>query len=176
MPQPTPADGPGQSDAGASPDRWAQRIGMSVLGLAAVACVAGVVLVVVHRSTSATTAAITAMSALGSAAVGGIAGMLSFSGARQAPQPPSAPAGPGISLSPASGTIDAPLTISGSGFSPGETVALQFGTSPLTTATADGNGSFSRASAVPRLASAAYIVTASGQSSGSVAAAQFTIS
>jgi hypothetical protein len=179
MPQPAQPGGQNLSDNDPldTPDPWAQRIGMSVLGGAAVACVAGVVLVVVHHSTESTTAAITAMSSLGSAAVGGIAGMLTFS-ARQRTHG-SAP-GPGltaaISLSPASGSANGPLTITGSGFSPGETVAVQFNTSPLSSAIADGNGSFTKASTAPSLASASYIVTATGQSSSRVAAALFTIS
>jgi hypothetical protein len=163
--------------ADTSPDPLTQHLGVILLGCAALACVAGVVLVVLHHSTTSSTAAIAAVSSLGSAAVGGIAGVLTSSGGRRAQGTAAqgAPAAATVTTDQSSARAGASFSVSGSGFSPGENVTISLGANALVAATADANGSFSQTERVPPVASGAYTITATGQSSGTAAQAQFAV-
>lgn len=165
--------GASQASAGSSgSEPRAQRWGVLFLGLVAVASVTAVVLIVLHRSTSSSTAAITALSTLGSAAVGGIAGMLTSSstvgpsGSRQRAT---------LTLSATSGAQKSVLTVSGSGFGPGEPVNITFGSTSLTGATADANANFTLTQNVPDVPAGPYIVTATGQITSATAMAAFNV-
>jgi large repetitive protein len=80
-----------------------------------------------------------------------------------------------ISIVAPSATPYSVLSISGSGFQPGESVLLIFGLSQATT-TADGTGSFSGTSLmVPNVSGGTYVVLALGQTSGTIAFSYFFV-
>jgi hypothetical protein len=151
----------------------AQRWGVLLLGLVAVACVTALVFVVLHHATDSSTPAITALSTLGSAAVGGIAGMLTSSsaggGLRASRQQAT------ITLSVTSGAAGDPFTVSGSGFGPGEPVAITFGASSLASATADTYGNFTQAQSVPPVSAGPWVVSATGNITSATATTAFNV-
>jgi hypothetical protein len=69
----------------------------------------------------------------------------------------------------------ASLTVSGSGFQPGETVQLSFNGAAVGSATVDTKGAVSVTFVVPSLAPGEYGVDAKGQSSGTTASASYTV-
>lgn len=84
----------------------------------------------------------------------------------------------GVTLNTASGTVGSDLTAAGSGFNANETVNLYFDSatgSPVATATAAGNGTFSKTFPVPTLPGGAHSVIAKGAASGKQATAPFRI-
>ncbi len=84
-------------------------------------------------------------------------------------------ASPTLTIAAAGSTPYSTLTLSGSGFQPGEVVQLIFGLSTATTST-DAQGTFSGATLqVPNVASGLYIVLAIGQSSGATAFSNFYV-
>jgi outer membrane protein assembly factor BamB len=82
-----------------------------------------------------------------------------------------------ITVSPTSGDPGSQTTVSGSGFTPGETVNLAFDAAALTSATADGNGTFTKTVTIPSGATlGAHTLTATGATSNHAASATFTVS
>jgi hypothetical protein len=67
------------------------------------------------------------------------------------------------------------LTLTGSGFQPGEVVQLWFNGATVGSETADTKGGFSAVSTIPTLAPGAYDVTATGQTSGFTVTMPFTV-
>lgn len=88
---------------------------------------------------------------------------------------PVAGAAPLITLDPTSGTMKAAVTVTGSGFTPGGSVAIDFGTVYITTAQADDSGNINTAFNVPVIASGSYPVVASDSGDAGSASATFTV-
>ncbi|MHC4154596.1 MAG: C25 family cysteine peptidase [Planctomycetota bacterium] len=80
-----------------------------------------------------------------------------------------------ITLVPDSGTVGSAFTINGTNFFAGETVNLDFGGTALAPATATVGGSFSAPHNVPAAPDGPTTVTATGQTSGKIATAVFTV-
>ncbi len=80
-----------------------------------------------------------------------------------------------IGLSPASGSAGSTLTVSGDGFSPGETINVTFGGSAVLPATADGTGHFSIDETVPVVGTGKYVVAVKGQTSLIARSARFKV-
>jgi len=80
----------------------------------------------------------------------------------------------GIQLSSYYGQGGIPETITGAGFAPGESVAIDFGGNALGPVTTDANGAFQLATNVPFAASGNKIVRATGHDSLAFASATFT--
>ena len=80
-----------------------------------------------------------------------------------------------VTATPNSGAPGSPFTVTGGGYSPGETVTITLGTATLTPATADGSGNISQPETVPSLAAGGYTITATGQTSFTKATTPFTI-
>jgi hypothetical protein len=174
-----PNTGDQTSDNGSGDDRLAQRIGVILLGGTVLVCIVAVVLLEFHHSTESTTQAITALSALGSAAVGGIAGMLTFSRSHASQISPPTPvqAAPSITLDPDHGAAGTSFQVNGSGFAPGEAVAIQFDSTPLAGATANSSGNIAQNQIVPAAAtSGAHSITATGALNANTARTQITVS
>ncbi len=159
------------ASSGAEPR--AQRWGVLLLGLAALACIIALVFVVLHHASGSSTPAITALSTLGSAAVGGIAGMLT--GSSTGGSLPASRRQATITLSATMGAPASPFTVSGTGFGPGEPINVTFGSTSLTAATADPNGSFTQAQTVPAVAAGPWVVTATGNITSATATAAFSV-
>ena len=83
--------------------------------------------------------------------------------------------GAGITLSATQGAAGSALTVTASGFRPGETVQVTFNGPNVAQGTADTNGSVSVNFTVPSLAPGQYNVVASGQTTGVSQPASFTI-
>lgn len=72
--------------------------------------------------------------------------------------------GPAITVVPASGTVDAPIEISGSGFPPGDTVEITIGGAPFPgPVEVDDAGAFSVAATVPAIEEDTYQVDVAGR-------------
>jgi len=93
---------------------------------------------------------------------------------------------PSLNVSPSSGTPKTPVSVSGAGFSPGETVEITYKTglaSPplvtICTATALSDGSYSCSGTIPPKATAgadsAHKIVAQGLTSGIKATTTFTL-
>jgi len=67
----------------------------------------------------------------------------------------------GASLDQTSGSVGSRLTVSGSGFEPGETVAVDYDNLRVTTATTDNNGAFKTSFNVPLSGSGSHVITVS---------------
>ncbi|MGC9952261.1 MAG: hypothetical protein ABSF64_38450 [Bryobacteraceae bacterium] len=83
-----------------------------------------------------------------------------------------------LTVSPAGGPYQAPLTFDGSGFAAGETVQIYssgVGSALLASATADGGGSFTATARAPLLPWGPRLFFGVGQSSGKLGAANFTV-
>jgi len=81
-----------------------------------------------------------------------------------------------VSVSPVVGPPTTKATATGSGFTAGETVSLTFDTSAAGSAVADSAGNFTQPMLVPKSAQpGAHTVQATGQSSGLLASATFTV-
>ncbi|MGA8764107.1 MAG: PQQ-binding-like beta-propeller repeat protein, partial [Candidatus Sulfotelmatobacter sp.] len=81
-----------------------------------------------------------------------------------------------VLVSPVAGPPTIKIAIVGSGFTPGETVTLTFDLSPAGSATVDPSGNFKQRFAVPKTAQpGAHTVQGTGESSGTVASATFTV-
>jgi hypothetical protein len=83
--------------------------------------------------------------------------------------------GPGLTLSPTQGAAGSELTVSASGYRPGETVQVTFNGTSVGQDTADTNGAVSVKVTVPSLGPGQYTVVATGQTSGASNSATFTI-
>ncbi len=81
---------------------------------------------------------------------------------------------PGLKLSSYYGPGGSDVVIEGSGFVPGEPVALTFGTSSVGNVDADSDGAFSKRTAAPFAAAGEVKVAAKGASSGATATTAFT--
>jgi hypothetical protein len=84
-------------------------------------------------------------------------------------------AGTVLSLSVEQGSPGTSVTVTGSGFQPGETVQVSFNNTVVDSPVADTTGSFSSTFTVPRLDPGDYPIDATGQTSGETASATFTI-
>ena len=73
-------------------------------------------------------------------------------------------------LCPHSGLQGQKFIVSGSGFSPGETIKIRFGTVSLTSVRADATGAFSRTETVPSVTAGTYQVTIAGTASSQLIA------
>jgi len=82
---------------------------------------------------------------------------------------------PGVSLDGYYGFGGSPLTVSGSGFAPGEGVQVMVGSVALPTQTASAMGTFSVATTVPFVAPGSLAVTATGAISGASASTSYTV-
>jgi uncharacterized protein YkwD len=80
-----------------------------------------------------------------------------------------------INLSRSSGSPSSVVTVTGSGFSAGETVRIYWDSTLLTSTTAGSAGSISRNISVPQTVRGSHTVSATGQTSGSSAQAPFTV-
>ena len=81
-----------------------------------------------------------------------------------------------IALHPTSGQPTVRVTVQGAGFGAIEHVDVSFDATPVTTATTDGNGSFSAAFRVPSSATpGVHAVIAKGETSGLRARARFLV-
>lgn len=81
-----------------------------------------------------------------------------------------------VMLGASGGAAGSSTSVSGSGFSPNESVNLSFNGSSLGTVTADANGNISNTIAIPSgLGNGTFAVDATGASSGRIAAATFAI-
>jgi hypothetical protein len=83
--------------------------------------------------------------------------------------------GAALSFNPTQAAPGTSLTVTGSGFQPGETVQLTFNGATVGTSTADTNGGVSFTLTVPTLSAGQYGVTATGQTSGVVVNSTYTI-
>ncbi|HEX8967112.1 MAG TPA: hypothetical protein VF937_04475 [Chloroflexota bacterium] len=81
-----------------------------------------------------------------------------------------------LSFNPPQAAAGTSLTVTGSGFRPGESVQLSFNGAVIGTSTADTNGAFTQTFTVPAtLAAGQYGVTATGQTSGISVNATYTL-
>jgi len=81
-----------------------------------------------------------------------------------------------LALQPSKGAPTTVVQASGSGFAPGETVALTFDATAVGSATSDGGGAFTTTFTVPASATPGkHLVTATGQTSGLHATHRFTV-
>jgi hypothetical protein len=81
---------------------------------------------------------------------------------------------PGMSLDNYYAVGGSAITLSGSGFVAGETIALQFGATALGSVNADTKGAFSFPTQVPFAAAGSKKVTATGATSGAIGSTTFT--
>ncbi len=103
------------------------------------------------------------------------AGMVLAAGVLASPAAASAST-PSITLKPTSGPPTTKVSVSGAGFGASETVTVDFGSTPETTAATSSTGTFTAALKVPAAAApGSYLVTATGQSSHLNATAKFLV-
>ena len=80
-----------------------------------------------------------------------------------------------VQVAPASGPPGSTFTVTGNGFSPGETVAITLSPSQLSPGLADGSGHFDQVETVPSLPAQTYTVAAKGGLSFVSVTSQFKV-